>query len=229
MPENRLMGVVCAAGACLVLGGVAAAGPEWDESNTGQDAGSLPGNAQTPIGEGDLTLIRGRLDGLGGGGSPEGPGGDFQDMYRFIIKKPTMFTATAFSADFFPQIFLFDGDGSPLLANAPGMVSTAFMGSVSTDGTMIELTTPGEYLIAISGPPSVPVDSVGTPLFAFATPGEVSGPDGSMGIIGDWSAPDPAQFGDYEIALAFSSFVPGPGTVGLAVIPAVFAMRRRRS
>lgn len=219
---------------CLVSGwaaSLALAGPEWTET---PDAGNTPGTSQTPIDVfmiNDLTGIKGALTGAG----PRGGTGDFQDMYRILIKDPENFSAiitpnASGNPTFDTQLWLFDEFGNGILGNdnntiAGGMGESAFFNQ-ATDGTMSRVIDPGIYFLAISGAGSVPLDIMGNPIFLFGTPDEVSGPDGSPLPFGSWSGP--GQIGEYTIALTGVSFVPAPGAAGLFMAGGLVTARRRR-
>ncbi|MHC4210011.1 MAG: hypothetical protein ACYSWT_09905 [Planctomycetota bacterium] len=85
------------------------------------------------------------------------------------------------------------------------------MGNVSTDGTDIEITQPGLYLLAITVTPRQPV-SGGAAIFYFPTSNttEVSGPDGpgGEGEITDWMEPIPGWGTQLPLAAAVDD-VPG--------------------
>ena len=216
--------------ACGAVASAAAAGPEWTET---PDAGNLPGSAQTPIDVfmvNDLTGIKGALS----GGSPRGTG-DFQDMYRVLIKDPEAFSAvitqnTSGNPSFNTMLWVFDELGRGVLGNDNATFSPVMNGSGmfnnSTDGTGVVITNPGIYYIAVSGAGSVPVDSNGTPIFEFAVPDEVSGPDGSLNPIAGWSGP--GAIGEYTIQFSGVSFIPSPGAAGLFGLAGLTASRRRR-
>lgn len=212
---------------------VALAGPEWGE---GGDAGSLPGTAQ-PVtgGGGPLTKIIGDLHGPS---SMPGRGtDDYQDMYLINICDPLMFRATTLPnldgfANFDPSLWLFNADGTGLIANldaAPGEPNS-FMLNEATDGTGAILLTPGLYYLAISGAGSIPLAGPGSlPIFDFAFPGEVSGPDGPGGLspISGWT--EPGDWGHYEIALqGVCTLVPAPGAASCVLSIGLITLRRRR-
>ncbi len=195
----------------LALGASAAAGPDWDEGEGGGgDAGSFPGSAQVVTGTGGgVLVISGRLGGPGALPG-RGIGGDFQDMYLIRIDDPEAFRATTLMefdgfAEFDAQMFLFQPDGLlgfALLANQDATVGTTdpLLLPFSTDGTDVSIQEPGLYFLAITGRPSSPL-SIAGPMFNFASPTEVSGPDGNGGFdpISDWSGP--GETGEYKIGL----------------------------
>jgi len=217
-------GYMCAAAICA-LAGSAMAGPEWVE---GQDAGSLPGSAQTTSGTGTLTKIAGTLQ----GNNPLAGPGDFEDMYVIQITDPLLFSATTTlpgggSADFDSQLWLFKLDGLGLLGNddtfivgGPGfgkgtIVSGSTLGPMATDGTGQTIPGPGLYLLAISGSFDIP-KSQGGPIFSFANQTEISGPDGQGGTqpVTEWenvglnNSSLGGATGDYLISLTGTALVP---------------------
>jgi hypothetical protein len=189
------------------------AGPEWMEMG---EAGNQPANAQAVTGNGSdpVTKITGRLSGTD---VLRGSSGmfDFQDMYLIKIVNPEGFRASTLGdfggfAGFDAQLFLFKVSGEGLLAN---LNVTTFdehplLLPFSNDGTEVQITSPGLYLLAISGFPSFPRNPDG-PLFHFDTQTEVSGPDGNggSGPINAWTGP--GEDGRYSIGLV--------GVVGIPV------------
>ncbi len=219
---------------CLAIGVAAHAGPVWQEiPDGGGDAGALPVDAQVVGGGGALMRIDGSLDGM----SLRGGMGDFQDMYLICVNEPALFKATTVvsgggSATFDTQLFLFHMSGMGLLANdnegSATMQSTLL--PAATDGSGAVLTTPGLYLLAISGFNSDPLSFGGvSPIFDQVSPTEISGPDGAggSGMITAWSGP--GAIGTYSIFLEGVKRVPGPGApvAGLFAM-ALIASRRRR-
>ncbi len=211
------------------------AGPEWPEVG---DAGGLPGSAQTVTGGGGLiTKINGELE-----GPPGLPGaglGDFEDMYLIFIKDPVLFRASTLPedggfAEFDPALYLFNLDGTGLLANEDvggGMNESVLLGN-SNDGSGAFIPAPGLYYLAISGFGTVPLGGVGLQTMFDITPGvgEISGADGLGGgtnPITDWTGP--GQFGLYSIALeGVSSVVPAPASVfGLSGLMLLGRHRKR--
>lgn len=189
----------------LTLASASLAGPEWMEMG---EAGSLPGNAQAVTGNGTdpVEKVSGRLSGLspitGGVGM-----GDFQDMYLIKIVDPQAFRASTRDdfngfAGFDAQLFLFKTDGTGLIANRDSTTNdpNPLLLPFTTDGTNLQIESPGLYLLAISGFPSFPGNMNG-PIFQFANPVENSGPDGNGGSVPIEAWNGPGETGRYEIGL----------------------------
>ena len=166
------------------------------------DAGSFRGSAQISSGGA----------GIGGnlGGAQPGPGGgDFEDCYIINIIEPGVFQAqTSVESEFDTQLWLFeldpdnDDDALGMLANDEdpnGPPGPSFMPNQSNDGTNIEVTEPGCYMLCISAFDNDPTDGVNA-IFRQVLRQEVSGPDGLGGgnPHGDWS--DNIGQGDYLIS-----------------------------
>lgn len=219
-------------GVCAVSVSAEILGPEWTEI---PDAGTLPSDGQVTMGPpAALTKIHGELT---GNGFP-GPGGDFQDMYLIEVFDPGLFFASTATADggaasFDTQLFLFNFDGTGLLANdeqSTALPGPSRISQSSDDGSGFSLTTPGLYWLAISGTNSDP-ESLGGVIFDQVSPTEISGADGvggSLPITG-WTPPIGAT-GTYTIALNGVRFadVPSPGALPILAI-GLIARRRRRS
>ncbi len=200
LPIGLAMGM-----AILGLAPVAAAGPDWEEGSLGTgDAGSLPGDAQVPKGQPpltDLLSLSGNLTGFGLLGT------DFQDLYIIYIDEPLDFlviTGTGLSV----QLWLFRIDGLGLLGT-----SAPELRSVSTDGSGAAVTMPGLYVLGVSALPSAPIDAASAPLFFFASPGEISGPDGPGGPnpVANWTTTTGS--GAYTLLLTGVVFPPCRGDV----------------
>lgn len=222
----------CVAAMVVAVGSCAFAGPEWPEAG---DAGPLPFSAQSVVGAGPLMRISGELEGPSG--LPDRGLGDFQDMYLINIADPANFSASTVFLDgglatFDSQLWLFNFDGSGLLANADAAVGEqgARLTNAANDGSGAEIVAPGLYYLAISGSGSVPLGGPGPdPMFEFTFgPGEISGPDGTGGFgnpIVDWT--NPGEFGLYSIVLTGTEFiVPAPG--GALVLSGLGLLVRRR-
>jgi len=199
---------------------VALAGPVWEEgTNTGQDAGSKPADAEVTTGNGEVTKIRGDLDGTADGLPP-----DFEDMYVIRICDPGAFLASTAPpqgglADFDTRLWLFrpargmplDGFGFVGNDNAPGQPTPGSLINGDPDDGSPPLTEPGRYYLAISGTRRDPRSERGPAgdIFIFASPTEISGPDGPGGdsplTIWETIGPPPG-IGFYEIALEGVAF-----------------------
>jgi hypothetical protein len=192
---------------CASLLGVSSTtfGPEWVEDDSGGDAGSVPAVAQPTVAAGPVVRIRGALTGISGIPTLTG-GPDLEDMYIIQIVDPGTFSATTVpefggSAEFNTRLYLFDQDGNPLLGSDDTLIDTvagtttssgSTLLNMATDDTNVVLLESGIYFIAITVSPRVPRDGDGNPQFMFATPTEVSGPDGPGGDnpIEEW-VPEP--------------------------------------
>ncbi len=212
--------------------GTAMAGPDWAEIG---DAGDKLPTAQVPFGPGaTLNSISGVLTGAG-------VVGDFADCYLIRIVTPTLFSATVTSADFNPQLFLFNisvpGGAFGLLANddQSGANNLPKFTNLSTDGTNVIVALPGDYMLGISGnqfhpfAPSGPGGQTGR-VFNYASATEVSGPDGPGGFnqYTEWQGTGVS--GNYHIVLTGAGFpsTPAPGTATLLLAAGAVAARRRR-
>lgn len=213
-----------------LLAPTAFAGPQWVEMS---DAGKTPLTAELIVG-GGLTLqtISGELTGAMRGGTDDP---DLADMYIFQVTQPMVFRASTQEADggaaeFDSNLWLFRLVNAPL--NGFGLLATrdtaaggtvgARMGNAATDGTGAMLLTPGRYALAISGGDHIAISN-GGPIFNFATPTEVSGPDGPGGTQPQVDFVGPGETGTYTIALGGSApispdAVPAVSDVGLVIM-----------
>ncbi len=207
--------------AAIVLSGILAAftgvaevhaGPDYFEMG---DAGNTRQTAQPvtkPVGGSPVSFISGMLSGPTPSG-PRGPEGDFQDMYQIIISEPGIYVASttaticegsASPRSFDTALYLFDADGFGLLANddeSPAEDEST-LPNASNDGTGIIITTPGTYFLAIARKGDLPTAN-GLPIFQFASPTEVSGPDGPGGGLPHeaWTQTGIGDVGSYTICL----------------------------
>src|SRR5689334_17234309 len=116
--------------ALILASGSAVAGPDWVEHN---DAGSTLGTAQQTQGSGEIHSISGTL--MGGTLT-----GDFEDMYLVRVLDPSVFSLRVVSAQFDPQLFIFNvtlpNEAFGLLANDNTPLSTLpLLTAMATDGT----------------------------------------------------------------------------------------------
>ncbi len=191
------------------------AGPDWVEQG---DAGSLIGSAQQTVGTGQINSISGTFsDGFGLS--------DYEDVYLVTITNPTAFNITIGSGPGVPGLFIFDINTQLGILGS----QTGSIGSVSTDSSGSSITTPGVYAVAIAVNGRMPESDSG-PIFNFATPSEISGPDGNGGFIPliFWTG-TPGPVGQYDFELIGCSFgVPAPGATVLLGVAAMLGARRRR-
>lgn len=220
----------------LLVSAQALAGPDWVE---GGDAGSVLLTAQPVVGVGAPIRISGRLSGAASGFADNSSNasvlGDYEDMYIIRIEKPGTFSFTVSSSNFDSQLFLFNitlaSEAFGLLANqstsTPGI--DARITGMATDGTGAMVLNPGTYALAISGMGRNPVSSTGG-IFNFATPNEISGPDGPGGLNAHLSWTGVGEVGDYDIDLFGIGYVdvPSPGMAGLLGVSSLAVLRRRR-
>lgn len=230
MSTNKTRVTWLAGLAMLGLGATALAGPDWVEKG---DAGSTLGTAQVPVapGAGVLTLrtISGSLQGSRGGSS------DFEDLYYFRVTNASGFRIRPITSNFNAVLYLFNVtvnfEGLGLLANDNENVESFLpqLLPAATDGTGVLLTTPGNYVLAIAGSGRVPVSRTGA-IFNFASPTEISGPDGPGGLnpLQGWTG-DGAT-GDYSLSVEQGGFptIPAPGALALLAAVATGSLRRRR-
>lgn len=217
------------AATCLAagVGGAAHAdkvGTEWHEQPSFADAGEAVGAAQTTLGQGTMTAIRGVVS------------NSDADVYRVFIRDFSLFSATTVgtgtTAD--TQLFLFTAAGMGIAANddALGMApqSTLPLGSSLYTGY-----GPGVYLLAISRFDFDPSSSGGL-IFPNTPTSGVFGPTGpgGAGSLAGWSGTVSGGVNSsYSIALTGVEFVPLPpaafaGLGGLAVAMGLSIARRRR-
>ena len=166
-------------------------------------------------------------------------------MYLINIVDPMMFRATTDEMDgelneafatFDTMLWLFQPTGIPddatgILGNNDHPDTGNFQSlliPVPTDGEP-PLVLPGLYYLAITRFNNVP-QSDGVNIFILDTPTEISGPDGSLGAVDDWSRVAEMFVGDYTIALRGVEFsdIPAPGTICLLGLAALGNRKRRR-
>ena len=171
------------------------------------DAGSLPMGAIRPPGSGRITAINGQI------GVPVPADGieiDTEDLYLVQILAPVEFqakTVLPLNGDQLDTaLWLFDACGHGLLANDNSFedptsgFSLLLPFSTPPDRTGTVLVQPGVYYLGLSGTGNIPVSAAG-PIFQFAKPTEISGPDGPGGPLplAQW-VQNPA-IGEYRIEL----------------------------
>ncbi len=224
--RGYVVGACCAA----LTSSVASAGPDWIERN---DAGSSIGTAQVPTRSStNLTLSS-----LSGSLSSSLDQPDYEDLYFIRIANPGTFSIRPAFAEFDPVLYLFNitvnGEGYGLLGNddeSPTSNLPKLMGA-STDGTMVIVTFPGDYVLAVTTQGRHPFSRSGD-IFNLASPTEISGPDGPGGInpLEGWRGS--GQTGRYGFTLEATEFprTPAPG-VALTLIAGVVGLtgRRRRA
>lgn len=224
-PWLPVVAMVCTAPAAL------ARAPIWVEPRD-TDAGAFAIDAQVPLGTGQLDMINGQLRGTAFRGAPARgfPGLDAIDVFAINVTSPTTFRARTVAGD--PDLtdtslWLFNILGRGVLGNRdqPGGDGTARLLAQATDGTFT-LTNPGIYFLAVTGGSLRPTSNPGE-IFDFASPFEISGPDGPGGsnLHNGWTGSP--QFGAYTILLDGVSFIPAPATSSLLLIAAL-GLRRRR-
>ena len=200
----------------LTLPGASATlGPDWD-GDCSQDSGSKPSTAQVVryASIQEVKTIRGCLKGPTAVGTFSGiENGDYQDMYKVVIRAPGKFRISTLQPEGFTEfdslLTVFDVLGRPLLANVvgeQGLVGSA-VGNQSTNGDF-EIRDPGVIFIAISGASARPLDVNGNPMFDFGpNPTDVVGPicETSDFLSRDGDVPD-AQPGDLLCAMSAGAY-----------------------
>ncbi|MCA9298457.1 MAG: hypothetical protein KDA28_05285, partial [Phycisphaerales bacterium] len=93
----------------------------------------------------------------------------------------------------------------------PGEPGSTFT-NIATDGTPVQITTPGEYIIGISGVGSMPTSGGGA-IYDILDPIEVSGPDGPGGASPHTGWDADGAFGSYTIRIFGAEFIPAPAAI----------------
>ena len=209
------------------------------------DAGSSRDDAadvKNPNGSGPVTSIAGSLEGGGGFRSVDG---DYQDVYRIFVSDPSIFkislTDTTFGVPD-SMMFLFNKDGNPIMAsdNTSPQNFNPILDNIGGSGGQGQFfDQPGIYYLAITSAPSQAfvdnVDGVATLLFdLFEQPfGSIGPAQGAENLTwtSEWTTPNPANFGDYDLFVSGVDSLPIPGPAGLAVlaVAGLVGTRRRRA
>lgn len=206
------------------LGATAFAGPDWIEHG---DAGSFLNTAQGVLGVGQLETIHGSTSsGL--------LGADLEDMYLIRITEPATFSFSL-TANFNSAVWLFNvtlaNQAYGLLSNDDGPSSIQpLLTGTATDATMVVVTNPGTYALAITGSGHYPTSLAGA-LFNVPIPTEISGPDGPGGILPHSGWAGVGSTGTYDVTVTGVNYVdtPAPGTIAASVMGlGLFGARRRR-
>lgn len=211
----------------MSMAGMAVAGPDWLEQG---DAGSTITSAQKPqrpLGAESLESVSGSL--AEGFAVP-----DYEDLYYIRIMDPGNFSIRPVFADFNVVLYLFNitvnGEGYGLLGNDDESPTSSLpkLTAFSTDGTGVQVSVPGDYVLAVTGRGRTPVSRSGA-IFNLASPTEISGPDGPGGFnpLMDWTGV--GETGHYSFQMVATDFPAVPAPAGLAVLAAGgLALGRRR-
>ncbi len=212
----------------IALAGTAVAGPDWLEQG---DAGSTILTAQKPqrpVGAVSLESVAGTL--AEGFNQP-----DYEDLYYIRVMNPGNFSIRPVSANFNVVLYLFNitvnGEGYGLLGNDDESPTSSLpkLTAFSNDGTGVQLSVPGDYVLAVTGRGRTPVSRSG-PIFNLASPTEISGPDGPGGFnpLMEWTGI--GETGSYSFEMEATDFpvVPGPGALTIVAAAGLAFGRRRR-
>ena len=212
----------------IALAGTATAGPDWLEQG---DAGSTILTAQKPerpAGAQSLASVAGTL--AEGFNQP-----DYEDLYYIRIMNPGNFSIRPVSANFNVVLYLFNitvnGEGYGLLGNDDESPTSTLpkLTAFSTDGTGVQVSVPGDYVLAVTGRGRTPISRSG-PIFNLASPTEISGPDGPGGFnpLMQWTGI--GETGTYSFELQATDFpvVPAPGSLMALAVGGLALARRRR-
>ncbi len=175
------------------------------------DAGGLPNTAQiveqrVNLDDGDDILeIRGSIN----------PADD-EDMYRFEISLPSLFSATTnLSGDNIriedTKLFLFDVNGNGICANEDDPNAGPFdlnrrRAVFPRGGLATCMLVPGTYFLAISTFERVPVDAQGNNLFLLEPPNAIVPPIAPNVVIRDWAGS--GRDGEYAIQITGVNYPP---------------------
>jgi hypothetical protein len=205
-----------------------AIGPDWVEVG---DAGSDVPGAQIPIRPQGATFLGSIAGTLSSGvGTP-----DFEDLYVFRVTEVQSFSIMPASANFNAVLYLFNltvnnealgllgNDDSSEKDNLPRLVS------MSDDGTGVQISVPGDYILAVTGAGRAPISRTGS-IYDFMSPTEISGPDGIGGLnpLSGWTGE--GEQGSYRFVFTSGDYpiFPTPGSVGIFAVAACGLLRRRR-
>lgn len=226
-PRAHIVRLVAGLGA-ISLASAALAGPDWIEVG---DAGSGIFDAQAPARPTGFTFLRSVSGGLASGVGVQ----DYEDLYVLRITDPVAFSITTADADFNAVLYLFNitvnGEGLGLLGNddQAAMNNLPRLVAQSTDGTGVQVSQPGDYVLAVTGFGRVPVSRTG-PMYNLMSPTEISGPDGVGGLnpLMGWTGE--GEVGDYRVQFEFVDYpiFPAPGTGAAIVFGGLLMARRRR-
>lgn len=228
MSAKHLLGRLSALALALSVAPVALAGPDWVEVG---DAGSTVGSAQVPLRPTGVTFLSSIQGSLASGVGVS----DYEDLYLIRITDPVAFSITPATADFNPVFYLFNltlaNEALGLLANDDQSEENNFplLTQFSTDGTMVQVANPGDYILAVTGSGRTPISRAGQ-IFSFEDPTEISGPDGPGGLNPLMAWVGEGQTGDYRIDFEEVDFpqTPTPGAAGALIMGGLLVNRRRR-
>ncbi len=162
---------------------------QWQEQG---DAGDLPGTAQVPVGGGPLASISGTI------------GASDADMYCIRIDAPTAFRATLCGGTTLDtQLFLFRENGTGVSHNDDDPGGCGLQSTV----TGVFVSSPGQYLIAVSTYNRDPVGAGACLIWANSPFGTERAPDGACPAspVTAWTGTT-SSTGAYTIALTGTSY-----------------------
>jgi hypothetical protein len=190
----------------------AATGQDWIEIG---DAPEFPAGCGQPV---TGTGMVGTISGATSTGDD-----DFVDAYLIDIVNPRKFYATTTpamdpraSASWNTRLFLFDSDGTPVLANDDAPNAGAGQSYLGSPGTFVGPTGPtvsdldaGRYVLVVSGWANDPVDGDGAWLFDLSSVSiALVGPQPAAGPFQHWeNSHGLVQSGEYVIALQGVGFI----------------------